>query len=121
MTKYKLEDLKVGAVFKSKCTTRTILMVGKKEVFYYYVNDSGTYWESSAAFDSFLGGHCGDLVRPTKKIAYVEYWNCQDLSVKRHCPKEVWNRGSNANSTLKFIREFEIEVGEDGFPAMEAL
>jgi len=120
MTKYKLEDLKVGAVFKSTCTTRTILMVGKKEVFYYYVNDSGTYWESSAAFDSFLGGHCGDLVRPTKKIAYVEYQSKHDLMSKIYCPKKVWDMVKN-DSNLKLIREFEIEVGEDGFPVEETL
>jgi len=121
MTKYKLEDLKVGAVFKSKCTTRTILMVGKKEVFYYYVNDSGTYWESSAAFDSFLGGHCGELVVPTTKVACVEYRNIYNLNEKYCCTKATWEKELIFSTRDKLIREFEIELGEDGFPVEETL
>jgi len=115
MSKYKLEDLKVGAVFKNSCTTSTIIAVGKTDVFYSYQSPLGDK-ENSVQFHYFLNGSYGDLVKPTIKIAHVEYWSCHDLSVKRYCLKEVWNRGANVNNTLKFIREFEIEVGVDGFP-----
>jgi len=116
MNKYKLEDLEVGAVFEeSGHTTRTIIAVGKIEVLYSYHSTCG-YVEKICPIGEFLRGDRGELVRPTMKIAYVEYWSCRDLSSKRYCSKEVWNRGASTNSTLKFIREFEIEVGEDGFP-----
>jgi len=70
MSKYKLSDLKVGAVFKDSCTTRTILMVGKKEVFYSYQSTFG-YVENICPTGEFLRGERGDLAKPdikTKKI-----------------------------------------------------
>jgi len=114
MSKYNLEDLKVGAVFKNSCTTSTIIAVGKTDVFYSYQSPLGDK-ENSVQFHYFLNGSYGDLVRPTTKVTYVEYWNCLDLSSKKICSKEIWlNRASP--KTNKFIREFEIELGEDGFP-----
>jgi len=74
MTKYGMEDLKVGAVFKSNCTTRTIITVGKRSVFYSFI-DSGIYGENSTDIINFFDGYYGDLVRPnvkTKKIAQLE-------------------------------------------------
>jgi len=61
MNKYKLSDLKVGAVFKSNCTTRTILMVGKKEVFYSYQSTFG-YVENICPTGEFLRGERGELI-----------------------------------------------------------
>jgi len=118
MSKYKIEDLKVGAVFKNGNEVRTILMVGKTDVFYSYHGREG-HREYSAQFYCFLNGTYGDLVKPTKKIAHVEFWNRRDLSSKNACTKELWD--SRTSTTNKFIREFEIEVGVDGFPVEEAL
>jgi len=119
MTMYKLEDLKVGAVFKNRFTTRTILMVGKSDVFYSYQSTFG-HVENICPIDEFLRGEKGDLVKPTTKITYVEYWNCHDLSSKKICSKEIWVNMTRLK-TNKFIREIEIEVGEDGFPIDGAL
>jgi len=114
MTKYKLEDLKVGAVFKSSHSTRTIITVGKIDVFYFY-HSKYSYAEAICRISEFLSGERGDLVKPTKKIAYVEFWNSHDLSSKKICLKQIWGNRISTKPN-KFIREFEIEVGEDGFP-----
>jgi len=119
MTKYKLEDLKVGAVFKNKYGIKIIITVGKLNVFY-YSQPPFSYVEDCTSIDLFLSGHCGDLVKPTKKIAYVEYWSRFDLSSKKACSKELWDSRTSIKFD-KFIREFEIEVGEDGFPIDGAL
>jgi len=71
MSKYKLTDIKVGAVFKNGNEVRTILMVGRADVFFSYVSDI-IYWESSVAFNSFLGGHCGELVKPDIKTEKIK-------------------------------------------------
>jgi len=115
MNKYKIEDLKVGAVFKDGDATRTILLVGKTDVFYSYRFTSDRI-ENICPLGDFLRGDKGALVVPTKKIAYVEFQSNYDLVSKHYCSKEVWYREINASTNHKFIREFEIEVGEDGFP-----
>jgi len=66
MSKYKLEDLKVGAVFKDGDITRTILMVGKTDVFYSFAHN-GIYREYAATINHFLSGQFGKLVRPNVK------------------------------------------------------
>jgi len=74
MTKYTLEDLKVGAVFKAWDISRTILMVGKTAVFYSFAHN-GVYGEYAATIDHCLDEQFGKLVRPnvkTKKIAQLE-------------------------------------------------
>jgi len=114
MHKYTLEDLKIGAVFKKGDFARTIIAVGKSEVFYSY-NKQGRHRENCTDASNFRDGHYGELVRPTKKVTYVEYWNCHDLSSKKICSKERWDSRTSPK-TNKFIREFEIEVGADGFP-----
>jgi len=71
MTKYKLTDLKVGAVFKesdgARTIIRTIITVGKADVFYHSKPTFG-YVEDCASIDLFLSGHYGELVVPTKKL-----------------------------------------------------
>jgi len=70
MTKYRMEDLKVGAVFKNGSNIRTIVTVGKTDVFYSYHGREG-HREYSAQFYCFLNGTYGKLIVPnikTKKI-----------------------------------------------------
>jgi len=120
MSKYTLEDLKVGAVFKNSISKRlTIIAVGKSKVFYTFPT-TFSYVEHTCSVNEFLSGEKGELVRPTTKIAYVEYWSCHDLSVKRYCSKELWDSRTSTKFN-KLIREFEIEVDEDGFPVDGAL
>jgi len=114
MSKYNLEDLKVGAVFKNGSNIRTIVTAGKTHVFYSFIDD-GIYKEYAATIKLFLDGWYGDLVRPTTKVACVEYQSKHDLISGHYCSKETWNRGMHDNTNLKFIREFEMELGEDGF------
>jgi len=115
MNKYKLEDLKIGSVFKNGSNIRTIVTAGKTHVFYSFIED-GIYKEYAATIKLFLDGWYGDLVKPTTKVTYVEYQSKSDLITKHYCSKEVWYREINASTNHKFIREFEVEVGEDGFP-----
>jgi len=114
MSKYKIEDLKVGAFFKKGSDKRTIIAVSKTMAIYSF---GGV--ENCVSIDSFLSEKYGELIVPTTKVACVEYWIKPDLNERRCCTKEVWNRGISANSNHKFIGEFEVEVGEDGFPIEE--
>jgi len=73
MSKYKLEDLKVGAVFKAWDISRTILMVGKADVFFSSA-DNGICRgrEYAAAIDDFLSGCYGELVKPDIKTEKIK-------------------------------------------------
>jgi len=123
VSKYKLEDLKVGAVFKesggSGTIIRTIIAVGETNVFYSYPTASNRA-EGACSIGGFLNGNRGELVKPTTKVAYIEYCR-QDLMSKHYCPKEVWDMGGKNDSNLKFMKEFEMEFNADGFPIEEAL
>jgi len=115
MDKYKLTDIKVGAVFKESGTTRTIIAVCNLLVIYSYT-ENGLYKESAANINHFSDGDYGELVVPITKVACVVYQSKYDLRFTHCCSKEVWYRGMNDSTNHKFIREFEMELGADGFP-----
>jgi len=71
MSKYKLEDLKVGAVFKNGDVTKTIIAVGKKDVFYSHHSLFGTS-EGICRIGEFLSGGGGELVVPDVKTNKIK-------------------------------------------------
>jgi len=71
MTKYKLEDLKVGAVFKSKYAISTIIRVGKSQVCYSY-QSTLSYAEKFCSIEGLLRGEKGELVVPDIKTNKIK-------------------------------------------------
>jgi len=72
MSKYKLEDLKVGAVFKNGDVTKTIIAVGKNYVSYSFIAREGGYIENCTSLLEFLDGTCGELVKPDIKTNKIK-------------------------------------------------
>jgi len=125
MSKYKLEDLKVGAVFKesggSGTIIRTIIAVGETNVFYSYPTASNRA-EGACSIGGFLNGNRGELVKPIKKVTLVEYGNKDSIGLRSWCKKEYWDSVESAISGNKLVRVFEIEseVDDEDFPICEA-
>jgi len=125
MNKYKIEDLKVGAVFKeiggARTITRTIIAAGETMAFYFQHSTFGGV-ENICPIGEFLRGNKGELVKPIKKVTLVEYGNMDSIGLRSWCKKEDWDSVESAISGNKLVRVFEIEgeVDDEDFPICEA-
>jgi len=102
MSKYKLSDLKVGAVFKSKYAISTIIRVGKSEVCYSY-QSTLSYAEKFCSIESLLRGEKGELVKPDIKTNKIKTqkgtvaWAMVQLVKGLRVRHEGWDSGKYIN------------------------
>jgi len=72
MHKYKLTDIKEGAVFKKGDCVRTIVTVGKNYVSYSFIDWKFGYIENCTSLGKVLRGEIGELVVPAKPVAKIK-------------------------------------------------